>query len=145
MNSWTSIYLGLKRNQNGLQKNMLSLSIFFSSFSLFVFHGNNLREYPIVGYNVQLKQCSIFQQLLVVLARVPFGNMGNFGRLSGFCCWRLLWHNPKCERHVWGFSLIHPCSAEFWINCIWLGGWAGRAQRASLQRSLPLWNSLEEG
>lgn len=42
------------------------------------------------------RKYSFFQQLSVVaLARVLFGNMGNVGRFSGVCCWRLPWHNPR--------------------------------------------------
>lgn len=79
----------------GFKKICCSLVASLVPFYLFAFTEVTFGKAQLLAL-VLSKKYSFFQQLSVVaLARELFGNMGNFGRFSGVCCWSLPWHNPR--------------------------------------------------
>lgn len=78
----------------GFQK-ICSPGISFSPFFfLFVFRGSHLWESPAVGSGAQETALGSPAAVGGGIGRSAVGNTGDFGRLSGVCCWRLPWQSP---------------------------------------------------
>lgn len=127
---------GTQRNQIGLQKIYCALVPSLVLFTYLSLTEATFGKAQLLAL-VLSKKYSFSQQLSVVaLARVFLGNMGNFGRFRGVCCWRLPWHSPRWGRDAWGFSLIHLLSVGFWRTCIWWGGVGRRSPEALVMEQL---------